>query len=294
MTREFKKTFFTCLLTVLLIVSNLIGLKLTNFLDLTISVDFITYPFTFLCTLLLFNLGGKKTAYQGILSSALIQIFITISYTIAVKLGNQSIMPDLSMYVNELFKVNEIQIIASIIAFLTSHYVLIYIYENLRNYGKELYGVVLGLLGALFLNSTIYLVITLNSYDPIFVVNMLLSNVIISIIMLVVITILFYLLKDKYQIPVEINTINVNINKHLDEDKAITDVITLEKSEKTEKKVVKAKKDYSKVNKNKTSKNSNKNGKNTKKVTKTSGNKSNNTKKTAPKSQSKVNNTAKK
>lgn len=40
MSKEFKLSFFTSLLVVLLVISNLIGLKLTNFLDLTISVDF--------------------------------------------------------------------------------------------------------------------------------------------------------------------------------------------------------------------------------------------------------------
>ena len=40
MRQSFKKTFFTSLLAVLLVISNLIGLKLTNFFDLTISVDF--------------------------------------------------------------------------------------------------------------------------------------------------------------------------------------------------------------------------------------------------------------
>lgn len=277
MTRDFKKTFFTCLLTVLLIISNLIGLKLTNFLDLTISVDFITYPFTFLCTLLLLNTGGKKTAYQGILISAVIQIFITISYTIAIKLGNQTIIPDLSLYVNELFKVDELKILASIIAFLVSHYVLIYIYENLRSYGKELYGVVIGLLGALFLNSTIYLVITLNGYEPIFIINMLLSNIIISIIMIVVITIMFYLLKEKSQVPVEINTINVNVIKQLDDDKAITDIINLNK------------KPRNKSVKPKTNSKNTKNNTKSNKKTNTKINKTNNYQKSAPKSKSKVN-----
>ena len=76
MDRDFKKTFFTSLLAVLLVVSNLIGLKLTNFLDLTISVDFLTYPFTFLCTLLIYNFAGKKKAYESVLVAALIQIFL--------------------------------------------------------------------------------------------------------------------------------------------------------------------------------------------------------------------------
>ena len=41
MNKEFKKTFFTCLMVVLLVISNLIGMKLTNFMDVTIGVDFV-------------------------------------------------------------------------------------------------------------------------------------------------------------------------------------------------------------------------------------------------------------
>lgn len=64
------------------------------------------------------NMGGKKAAYRGILIAAIIQIFITISYTLAVKLGTQTVIPDSAMYVNELFKVNELNILASLLAFL--------------------------------------------------------------------------------------------------------------------------------------------------------------------------------
>lgn len=285
MSREFKKTFFTSLLVVLLVISNLIGLKLTNFLDLTISVDFITYPFTFLCTLLIMNLGGKRSAYQAVLISALLQIFITISYTMAIKLGTQTMIPDLAVYVNELFKVREVNIIASLIGFLTSHYVLIYIYDNFKKYGKELYGVVIGLLGSLFLNSVIYLLITLKDYEIMFVINMLLSNIIISIIMLVIMTILFYLLKEKNVEEIFIDGMNINVSNYVNNDMNIEDVIN-------DKNIIKKEKNI-KNNKNKTIKKksnkreySNKNNNTYKEV------KNNKTKKTQNKSktsQNKVN-----
>ena len=238
MNKEFKRTFFTSLLAVLLVISNLIGLKLTNFFDLTISVDFLTFPFTFLCTLLIYNMGGKKKAYESILVASLIQIFIIISYTLAIKLGNQAIMPDLSEYVNTLFKVDEAKILSSLLAFLISHYVLIYIYENFKNYGKELFGVVISLLVALFLKATIYLVITLNGYDSIFIINMLLSNIIIAIILDIIITILFYLLREKEVETICIESMNINVKKSLDEDKTIEEIITkpTEEDKKTKKK----------------------------------------------------------
>ena len=197
MNKEFKKNFFTCLMAVLLVVSNIIGMKLTNFLDITIGVDFITYPFTFLCTLMLINLGGKKDAYRSILVASVIQLLITISYAIIVALGTQTLMPDSSSYVNALFKVNQLNILGSVLAFIVSHCLLIYIYENFKHFGRELYGLVIGLLGSLFLNSVIYLLISLRDYEAIFIINMLLSNVIIDIVMIVIITVLFYILREK-------------------------------------------------------------------------------------------------
>ena len=252
MNREFKKTFFSSLLVVLLVVSNLIGLKFTNFMDLTISVDFLTYPFTFLCTLLLFNLSGKKSAYQSILVAAFIQIFITISYTLAINLGNQALIPDLSQSVNEVFKVKELNLLASLFSFLVSHYVLIYIYDNFKKYGKELYGVVIGLLASLLLNSTIYLIVTLYGHDVLFIVNMLLSNIIISLILLVIITILFYLLKEKEREEIVISNMHINTTTYKSEDKSIDEVMT--SNSKKEKKTVSKTKNNSKNKKTNPSK----------------------------------------
>ena len=47
------------------------------------------------------------------------------------------------------------------------------------------------------MNSVIYLLISLRDYEAIFVINMLLSNVIIDIVMIVIITVLFYILREK-------------------------------------------------------------------------------------------------
>lgn len=279
MSRDFKKTFFSSLLAVLLVVSNLIGLKLTNFLDLIISVDFLTYPFTFLCTLLIFNLAGKKSAYQSVLVSAFIQIFITISYTLAVNLGNQALIPDLASSVNEVFQVKELNLLASLFSFLVSHYILIYIYDNLKKFGKELYGVVIGLLGSLFSYAAIYLIITLYGNDILFIANMFLSNIIISLILLVIMTILFYILKEKESGEVIISNMHINTSTFKSLDKAIDEVMT-ESKEKPKKKVTKKT-----PNKSGNSKKSNISKTNKKKI-----NKSNST----TKSQKKVNNASKK
>ena len=40
--------------------------------------------------------------------TAIIQVFITVIYAMAVKLGTQTEVPDLAIHVNEVFKVDEV------------------------------------------------------------------------------------------------------------------------------------------------------------------------------------------
>lgn len=236
MNKEFKKTFFVCLLAVLLVVSNIVGAKYTNFLDVTIGVDFVTFPFTFLCTLLILNYGGKRDAYRGILVASVIQLLITISYAFIVSLGSQTLMPDKSMYVDVLFKVDETKVLASVLAFILSHCSLIYLYTNFKEIGKELYGLVVGLLGAMILNSIVFLVITLNGYEPIFIINILLSNIIVSVLMVVIITILFYILKENEEKVVAIKKIEKKETKDLSAEDLVVEKKNVVKPKTTAKK----------------------------------------------------------
>ena len=289
MSKEFKQTFFTSLLVVLLVISNLLCLKYTNLFDMTVAVSVFVYPFTFLCTLLLINLGGKKTAYRGIIVASIIQVFITISYYIAVKLGVQSDVPDLASAVNSVFTVREGNIIASIISFIASNCFLVYIYDSFKNYGSELCGIALGLLAALFSNNIIYQILTLYDQDVMFIVNMMLSNIIVSIIMLIIITIMFYILKDNDTEMVEIKNMNIDINNYKSSDLAIEDVIM--DKEKEEVKKPKPKKKTT----NYKNKNSNSSSKSTRTNTrsKTNTNAKKTTSKTKKSSQKNVNNSKK-
>ncbi len=270
MSKEFKQSFFTSLMAVLLVVSNLLCLKLTSLLDLTVAVSVFVFPFTFLCTLLLINLGGKKVAYRSVIIAALIQVFITISYYIATKLGTQTQIPDMASQINDVFKINETNLIASLISFITSNCILIYVYDAFKQYGKELYGIALGLLASLFLNVLIYQLITLQNYsDIMFVVNTLLSNIIVSLVMLIIITIIFYLLKEPEKETVEITNMNIDVNKYKSDDLAIEDVMLDKKVEKTTKKKPNNKKNNYKNNSKKTTNNNSKK-KTTKKTSKSS------------------------
>ena len=196
MNKDFEKNFFTCLLAVLLVISNLLCKKLTNVMGVSIGIEFITFPFTFLCTLLILNLGDKKEAYRSILSASIIQLLITISYTIAINLNGQEIIPDQAVYLNELFVVEEYNILTSVLAFILSHCLLIYIYDSFRQFKKESIGVIIGLLGALILNSVIYLGLTLKEFDFMYKVDRLFVSIVIDFVMIIIITVVFYILKE--------------------------------------------------------------------------------------------------
>ena len=202
-------------MSVLLIVSNIVGAKYTSLFNVVVGVDFVLYPFTFLCTLLIINYGEKKDAYRGLLVASIIQLLICISYVLVTNLGTQSLITDQATYVDVLFKVNETKILASVLAFIVSHCTLIYLYDSFKKLSKELYGLVIGLLSAMIVNTIIFLVITLSNYDPLLVIDMILGNIIISIFMTIIITILFYVLREKKldSIPItKMDTDNNDLN----------------------------------------------------------------------------------
>ena len=105
----------------------------------------------------------------------------------------------------------------------------------------------------MILDSLIFLVITLNDYDPLIVVDILLSKIIISVFMVIINTILFYMLKDKEPTTVAITKVESNSN-----DLGIEEIVK-------EKKIPKKN-----ITKSKTSSNSRNNQRNSgKKVNKT-------------------------
>lgn len=265
MNNNFKKLFFSSLLTVLLVVSNLIGNKYTNCLGLIISVDFITYPFILLCILLLLDFGSKKETYQSILSTIFIQVFILLSYTLAVNLGSQAVIPDIASSVNSVFQVSEYRIIASLIGFMVSNYILIYIYEYFKMIGYKLLGVSLGTVASLIVYGLIFIPICHYDLGFSLLLNLLLCHVIMAILMTLLVVVLFYLLKDKeniYEVP-RIFLPNTNLpasNAQTLHDEDILEVIS--------------KKEEVKPRKKKTTKNTTRKTSNTKSTQKKSDNKS--------------------
>lgn len=251
MNNNFRKIFFSNLLVVLIVISNLVGVKFTNFNGLILSVNFVVFPFVYLCFLLINNYTNKKEAILSVLSGVFIQIFILLTYLLVTKLGSQNLIPDFASYINVVFRIDEVYIITNLISLMISCFVLHYIYEYFRIIGYKLLGCVLSLLTSTILYGLISIPVINYGFGIEIILDIIMGHIIMSVIMTVLITILFYLLKDK-EYPYNenklfIKDINLETPKNK-KDKAIDEVIKISENKK--------KKDT--IKKNKTKKNDSK------------------------------------
>lgn len=239
MKNDLKKIFFSSLLTVLFIVSNLICLKYTTFGEIIVSANFITYPFIILCLLILLDTYGKKETYYTIISTVFIQIFILLSYSLVVSLKSQQIIPDLTNSINEVFFVNEVPLIASVIAFMISNYITVYLFVFFDKKGKKSIGVILGTILSLVVYDLIYIIICYYNIEKEILFNLLVSHLFISFVMSIVVIVLFYILKERVYIYTtddkEIADIKYKSKQEI-LDKTVLEVITLKEKPKVTKK----------------------------------------------------------
>lgn len=250
MSNSFKRVFFSNLLVVLVIISNLIGIKFTNFSELIISSNFITFPFIYLCFLLLCNIANRKEAISSVLSAVFIQIFILLSYVLVTNLGSQNLIPDFANYVNVLFKVDTMYIITNLIALMLSCFVLQYIYEYFRIIGFKLFGTSISVLSAIIVYGLVSVPIINYGFGIDIILDIIMAHLLMSVIMTIIVTILFYLLKDKEypynENKIFIKDVNYEVPKNK-KDKPIDEVInyvdkTVNKDKKTKKKKTTSKK----------------------------------------------------
>ena len=105
MTSEFKRTFFSTCIAVLLIISNLIGLKYTNFANYVLPVSFITYPLISLSIIMLVDTYGRRTAKQAVYTGFYLQLFMLLIYLLVTNLSNQTIVSDMAYEINRVFRI---------------------------------------------------------------------------------------------------------------------------------------------------------------------------------------------
>lgn len=226
----YKKIFFSNLFVVLIVISNLIGLKYINFNGLIVSSSLITLSFTYLCLLLINNYTNKKEMWLSLFSSVFIQIIMIILYSFITNFNSQNIIPDLGSFINIVFKTNIFYVLINIVSLLISSFVLHYIYEYFRIIGYKLLGTVLSILSALILYGLISIPIINYEYGMLIILDMIMGHLLISSFMTIILTILFYLLKEK-EYPYNDNKLFIkDINLYVPKnktDKSIDEVLKI-------------------------------------------------------------------
>lgn len=197
--KDSRKLFFSTLLGVLLVVSNIVAVKMTVIAKLPLSCSIFIYPFTFLCTALIADLYGNKDARKSVLFAVIIQIIVLLVYTIAVNVPNQ---------IDTIDKANALQrvltpfasngryypdlriIIASLVAFSLGQLVNISLYSFSKKNTFKLIAVALSVIIAMIVDTSIYVLISqagviANNELIIQLVNRFVVNVVLSIIVII-------------------------------------------------------------------------------------------------------------
>ena len=139
-TQEKKTNILLALFIGSLVTSNLIGLKVADFIIFEASVGILAFPVTFLITDIIEEVHGKKKAQEFVFLGALILIFILILTAIAVVLpyAERSLVKE---EYDEIFGTTLRIVIASITAFVLSqaHDVWAFNFWKQRTKGRYLW-----------------------------------------------------------------------------------------------------------------------------------------------------------
>ena len=222
MTREFKRTFFSSSIAILLVLSNLIGLKYTNFASFVLPVSFITYPLISLCVVMLVDLYGRRTAKQAIYTGFILQIFVLLVYLLATNLSNQTIISDMAYEINNVFTIKIVPIITSLILYVALSSVIINLFDNYKLRNQKSIGSLL------------------EGYEVL--LKLLYTNLIASLFMTMISYGLYYVLREsfEYSEPEMVSTKDKSIKTLLEEEKIVVeDINDIKTKKKSTKKTVK-------------------------------------------------------
>lgn len=216
--KDGRKLFFTTLLTVLLIVSNIVAIKMTVVAKLPISCSAFMYPFTFLCTSIIAELHGNNEARKSVLFALIIQIIVLLIYVFIANLPNQ---------IDTIDKANALQkvltpfgsngkyypelrtIISSLLAFTLGQLVNIGLYSFARKNTFKIIAVALSVVIAMIVDTCIYVLVSQVGLIPnneliLLLVNRLIVNVVIASI--IVVLFMLFTIKKREQVEVKKTT----------------------------------------------------------------------------------------
>ena len=244
MTKEFKRTFFSSSIAVLLILTNLIGLKYTSFANFVLPVSFITYPLIALSVIMLVDLYGRNTAKQAVYTAFVLQLFMLLIYLLTTNLANQTTISDMAYEINRVFRIDIVSIITSLIVYLALCYVTINLFDNFKLKNQKSIGSVICLFLFTVLYGSIYILVTNYGEGYQILLKLLYTHLVSAFFMTMICYGLYYVLRENfdYSEPEMVSTKDKSLKTLLEEEKI---VVTEEKKET---------KDYKKKKKNKSNK----------------------------------------
>lgn len=220
MTKEFKRTFFSSSIAVLLIISNIIGLKYTTFASFVLPLNFITYPLISLCVVMLVDLYGRKTAKQAVYTAFILQLFMLLVYLLTTSLANQTIVSDMAYEINRIFRIDIVSIITSLIVYLA----LCFVITNLFDYFKLRNQKSIGSLVCIFLFTLLFgaISILVNNYQEGYeiLLKLIYTHLLCSLFMTMISYGLYYVLRENfdYTEPEMVTTKDKSLKELLEED----------------------------------------------------------------------------
>lgn len=215
--KDGRKMFFSALLGVLLVISNIVAIKMTVVAKLPLSCSIFVYPFTFLCTSVITELYGSKDARKSVFFALLIQVIVLIAYIAVINVPNQI---DTIEQANSLQRIltpfgangnyyPELRpIIASLVAFVISQLINIVVYTFSKKYTFKLIAVALSVIIAMIVDTSLYVFISqaglLAGNELILaLINRFVANVVASVVVIILFMIFSIKKKEVKEVKIE-------------------------------------------------------------------------------------------
>ena len=220
MTKEFKRTFFSSSIAVLLIISNIIGLKYTTFASFVLPLSFITYPLISLCVIMLVDLYGRKTAMQAVYTALVLQLFMLLVYLLTTSLANQTVVSDMAYEINRILRIDIVSTITSLIVYLALCFVITNLFDRFKLRNQKS----IGSLACIFLFTLLFgtINILVNNYQEGYelLLKLMYTHLLCSLFMTMISYGLYYVLRENfdYTEPEMVSTKDKSLKELLEED----------------------------------------------------------------------------
>lgn len=221
MTKEFKRMFFSSLIAVLLIITNIINLKYTKFANFVLPVSFITYPLISLSIIMLVDTYGRRTAKQAMYTAFILQLFVLLIYLLTTNLANQTEITDMAYEINRVFRIDILSIVTSLIVYLAVCYVTINLFDNYKLRNQKSIGSVICIFLFTLLYGSVNILVTNYQEGYEILPKLLYTHLIATVFMTMICYGLYYVLREnfEYSEPEVLSTKDKSIKALIEEEK---------------------------------------------------------------------------